>query len=67
MNKDLEIDEYKATATPRDWQADFNFVGGHALHTCANCLTPFRSFPFRELCCLCNPSGCALEAKKAPV
>lgn len=64
MNSDLEIDEYKATATPRDWVQDFSFVGGHALHCCANCIRTFRSFPVRELCCECDSRGCGVDARK---
>lgn len=65
MLDDLDRDEKRAAATPRDWAIDFNFHGGHTLHCCAGCLRTFRSFPVRELCCECDPRGCG-NAGNAP-
>jgi hypothetical protein len=51
MNNDLDVDERRAIAQPRDWPEDFDRPT--TWNVCGDCIRPFIGLPTRIQCRLC--------------
>lgn len=51
--RDLDLDERKAAALPRDFPQDFD--GEYGRNVCTDCLHIFQGRSYRTKCALCAP------------
>jgi hypothetical protein len=61
-DKDMDMRERRAAATPHDHVLDFAFQGGFETSTCGRCLHYFRGFVYRSLCKLCEEAETGVHA-----
>ncbi len=53
MNGDIDLDERRAAALPRDYPQDF--AGPYGRNVCSDCGHIFQGRTYRTLCALCAP------------